>query len=717
MQFASGYPVTLFVENVQEKFDVTCSICMDVLNEPMQCRKGHLYCQICILEALSISKTCPICTKEISESELAANLFVKNLIHSFPIKCSTAIVQSVAKGDDFICKWTGCLSKLESHLQECGYVEVPCDNEGCVEFIAKVESLEHKKTCPYRLESCQHCTDLFKLVDLEAHLSVCPKRPVHCENEGCGETVVLAELKWHKQVCLWEQIDCPLNLINACSEQCPRNLLRKDLESHLSSSSTICASIQALVGLKQENMKLYEKLQSTEEKLSKNTTELENMKFKSDIAQISRRLNVGTDIINCGSPSIVHRWLTDIETTTEDKVTLSSLTDLLMDCPFDCKVRHIAWEIPDFKAEVTTASSPSPAQLYSDWILFDKNIKGRMIMYITASKPEIGCYVEMNGARCTTEVFFTLLRIGRGATVESTIKHKFTIDERRGRTNFLSMNNLETEKFIIQEENYTFKMLISFYLEDDEDNNDDSYDESDDEDTTKRQRVIIPMSYTEKVQFDIQILKLARRIIILQSVICNNGPANILQRWLTKIEENRDYESLSILSEQILLNKGINWSTRHVVCEISKDNIIHITPTVNLGLLARHHRHREIDREVLNTSVPFSNEINLKYSLKYASSKSSSSTSSSSSEVLLCRCEMNHFRGRMERICTLFRIGKGKPKQVKDNVAKNSVELISKNSLFFDKFISTNDEGYVINLLITFSIERKEDHVVLNNSV
>eukprot|EP01038_Epipyxis_sp_PR26KG_P016189 gene16189-22015_t len=152
-----GYPVSVFMESPSKDF--CCPICLDVLNDPIQCANGHSFCRFCLyrtLDTLSSHESnnnnyCPTCRVVINKSNLVTNLFAKNLINSFAIQCVTTININDTETnnsnnntvDDPGCNWIGIVSDLSYHLTECEYNMIDCTNSNCkTSIIITKESVE-----------------------------------------------------------------------------------------------------------------------------------------------------------------------------------------------------------------------------------------------------------------------------------------------------------------------------------------------------------------------------------------------------------------------------------------------------------------------------------------------------------------------------------------------------------------------------------------------
>jgi hypothetical protein len=47
-----------------------CAICVDTMSGPASTKCGHLFCKLCIMQALRVSKKCPICRKACSPKDI-----------------------------------------------------------------------------------------------------------------------------------------------------------------------------------------------------------------------------------------------------------------------------------------------------------------------------------------------------------------------------------------------------------------------------------------------------------------------------------------------------------------------------------------------------------------------------------------------------------------------------------------------------------------------
>jgi hypothetical protein len=232
-----------------------CPICTNVVNDAVQCMKGHLYCRSCLEQAMAQTKECPTCKVKVAD-ELISSLLARKVINEAQVYCYTRVPalesaaaenqgsgssssssssssdQSAARNvrprvDQ--CTWEGKLEDAETHFKECGYAGAKCSHAGCDEVVARRDMAEHEATCQHRTERCGMCGSLEKIAELTQHqLDVCLKRQVDCDNHGCGARVAFDELAAHKASdCGYEEVGCPL-----ADMGCTARMLRKDIDSH-----------------------------------------------------------------------------------------------------------------------------------------------------------------------------------------------------------------------------------------------------------------------------------------------------------------------------------------------------------------------------------------------------------------------------------------------------------------------------------------------------
>ena len=147
-----GYDDSRFKKAVDNHFH--CSICYNVLKEPMMCRNNeHLFCRDCITEHLNTnSHTCPECNEDLTVETLRRARVISNFLSGLKIKCDYF---------DRGCQEYICLEELDSHVENCGFAPVKCSNEECEMIVNKREIIHHESTvCKYRKVKCHNCVKI-----------------------------------------------------------------------------------------------------------------------------------------------------------------------------------------------------------------------------------------------------------------------------------------------------------------------------------------------------------------------------------------------------------------------------------------------------------------------------------------------------------------------------------------------------------------------------
>ena len=147
-----GYDDSRFEKAVDDHFH--CSICYNVLKEPMMCRNNeHLFCRDCITEHLNTnSYTCPECNEDLTVETLRRARVISNILSGLKIKCDYS-----HRG----CQEYIRLEQLDSHVKNCGFAPVKCSNEECEMIVNKREIIHHESTvCGYRKVKCHNCVKI-----------------------------------------------------------------------------------------------------------------------------------------------------------------------------------------------------------------------------------------------------------------------------------------------------------------------------------------------------------------------------------------------------------------------------------------------------------------------------------------------------------------------------------------------------------------------------
>ncbi|CAB4023727.1 RING finger 151-like [Paramuricea clavata] len=129
----------------------TCNICLEVLQDPVQCVKNeHYFCKKCITKHLTRSQTCPVCQDKLTPETLRPiSRTVANILEQFQsLKCMYAI--------------RGCTSAVRyeallSHHEECSFAPVQCSREGCGKTVNRQDLVSHQTSCEFRSITCEDC--------------------------------------------------------------------------------------------------------------------------------------------------------------------------------------------------------------------------------------------------------------------------------------------------------------------------------------------------------------------------------------------------------------------------------------------------------------------------------------------------------------------------------------------------------------------------------
>lgn len=159
-----GWDIDRFPEG-EVNLELICCICTCILEDPVESPCRHVFCSQCIKTWLSNQKSCPHCRAPVHKRDLQSVVpLLKNIISKQKIFCDN--------------KCRGCpdviaLENLQGHIASCPYGLVACTYDGCN---IRVMRKDHK-----------------------AHIEVCAKRTVMCEN-GCEMFLTLGEQTSHNCV-------------------------------------------------------------------------------------------------------------------------------------------------------------------------------------------------------------------------------------------------------------------------------------------------------------------------------------------------------------------------------------------------------------------------------------------------------------------------------------------------------------------------------------
>ena len=149
---AEGFDTNRFQSTIDE--GLVCSICLGVLNNPMQCENNeHYFCSCCIKKHLEkTSLSCPVCQEKLTVETLRkAPRIISDFVSRLKINCNHA-----ERGCDAVLE----LEALQRHVQECEYAPVHCSNEGCDDVVNRRDVKQHEtELCRFKTISCDDCRE------------------------------------------------------------------------------------------------------------------------------------------------------------------------------------------------------------------------------------------------------------------------------------------------------------------------------------------------------------------------------------------------------------------------------------------------------------------------------------------------------------------------------------------------------------------------------
>mmetsp|Transcript_43598 Transcript_43598/g.79428 ORF Transcript_43598/g.79428 Transcript_43598/m.79428 type:complete len:215 (-) Transcript_43598:94-738(-) len=92
-----------------------CPVCMDFFEDPVFCGGRpcqHVFCRLCVEQALEKSEQCPTCRAPMSPSDLQPHLVVRSLLDEVMVRCEHS------------CGWTGRRDARPAHAAVCPVVRL-----------------------------------------------------------------------------------------------------------------------------------------------------------------------------------------------------------------------------------------------------------------------------------------------------------------------------------------------------------------------------------------------------------------------------------------------------------------------------------------------------------------------------------------------------------------------------------------------------------------
>ena len=203
-----------------KKGNVYCGYRREYLSQNLtKMEERYVSCKKCsgIMRKASLSNeetSCLVCSETPKQPNPVKD--VQESIETLGIKCP--LLEH--------CDWKGELSEAETHLKECLFFQIQC--EECEQIFPRKNKEEHqKKFCPKRTINCDYCGKHGKAEDKDRHLQFCDEFPISCLNE-CGAEFPRKQLSQHRSECELEVVTCPYKEYGCRAE----SMLRRDLLAH-----------------------------------------------------------------------------------------------------------------------------------------------------------------------------------------------------------------------------------------------------------------------------------------------------------------------------------------------------------------------------------------------------------------------------------------------------------------------------------------------------
>ncbi|XP_071822803.1 E3 ubiquitin-protein ligase NRDP1-like [Apostichopus japonicus] len=130
------------------KDGLLCSICRDVLEDPLQAPCEHAFCSTCIRGWLVHERFCPEDRQPLSDSDLRPIFrYMRNDLQCLLIHCIN---------HDNGCDTVQTLEQISYHENQCSLGQIQCPNhsKGCSLVLARHHLNNHLSTCEFRSSLC-----------------------------------------------------------------------------------------------------------------------------------------------------------------------------------------------------------------------------------------------------------------------------------------------------------------------------------------------------------------------------------------------------------------------------------------------------------------------------------------------------------------------------------------------------------------------------------
>lgn len=237
----------------EDILDTTCAICHKIAINPKTCMRDHLFCHTCIHTHLQTSSICPGDTSHkhpLTRVNIFPSRIAQRLISRLTIRCENngAAVKAYVGGvrkrtrQKVGCKWSGRVSELEGHVEQCGFRFVRC--EKCDTEILALGLDAHSRNCGKGVVVCDMCDENVSAEEMAVHNDVCTGVGVLCPNHclvqpGKRTDVTLlrrGDVKKHLESCPKQIVTCVYGDVGCTFRAFRENLqthMEEQLESHM----------------------------------------------------------------------------------------------------------------------------------------------------------------------------------------------------------------------------------------------------------------------------------------------------------------------------------------------------------------------------------------------------------------------------------------------------------------------------------------------------
>jgi hypothetical protein len=187
----SGINSDLLLEKYEDfKYDLSCLICLGIVNDPRQCKIcNQIFCEVCIEKTVT-NYGCPSKCKNYHLQKL--NLTTIKILNKLQFNCGNNCgdILTYEKYLDHItiecilarvgCKWCGILitkDMIKEHLESCESIELICPL--CKMGIKKTNFENHHFSCPKNKIKCNKCKKQIILKVFSTHFKKCLGRFKH----------------------------------------------------------------------------------------------------------------------------------------------------------------------------------------------------------------------------------------------------------------------------------------------------------------------------------------------------------------------------------------------------------------------------------------------------------------------------------------------------------------------------------------------------------